>query len=93
MVQIGDGTVVAAKERRPEFRSIQGWAIGVLLETGTIRECEDHSYMKDRSDPHARAAAFRIASEHPFPGTSPEEAALALNDVLDSIGDTCPACK
>lgn len=82
-----------AKERRPEFRSIEGWAIGVLLETGAIRECEDHSYMKDRTDPHARAAAFRIAATHPFPGKSPEEATLAVSDVLGSIGDTCPDCK
>jgi hypothetical protein len=85
--------VAAVKERRPEFRSLEGWAIGVLLEAGAIRECEDHSYMKDRSDPHARVAAFRIASEHPFPGKSREEAASALNDLLGSIGDTCPACK
>jgi hypothetical protein len=47
--------------------------------------------MKDRADPHAReAAAFRIASAHPFPGKSLDEAVLALDDVLGSVGDTCP---
>jgi hypothetical protein len=85
--------VVAAKERRPEFRSVEAWAIGVLRETGAILECEDHGYVKDRTDPHARTEAFRIAADCPFPGKTPDQATLALNDILESIGDTCPECK
>ena len=46
--------MVIAKERRPAIRSLRGWAIAVLKETHAIRECEDHGWMQDRADPHAR---------------------------------------
>ena len=42
------------KERRPATRTIEGWARSVLFETGAIRECEEHGWMRDRTDPHAR---------------------------------------
>ena len=47
------------KERRPAFRSIEGWARSVLLEAGAIRECEEHGWVRDRSDP-PRPASLRI---------------------------------
>jgi len=46
------------KERRPGFRTIEGWARSVLLEAGAIRECEEHGWMRDRADPHARERAL-----------------------------------
>jgi hypothetical protein len=33
-----------------------------------------------------------IAREDPPPGVSPAQAVAALEDVLGSIGDTCPEC-
>jgi hypothetical protein len=33
------------KERRPAFRTIEGWARSVLLEAGAIRECDEHGWM------------------------------------------------
>jgi hypothetical protein len=48
------------KERRPATRTIEGWARSVLLETGAIRECEEHGWMRDRADPHARDRAFLV---------------------------------
>ena len=50
------------KERRPAFRTIEGWARLILLEAGAIRECEEHGWMRDRSDSHARERALRPAS-------------------------------
>src|ERR1700694_5024051 len=35
------------KERRPAFRTIEGWARSVLLDAGAIRECEEHGWMSD----------------------------------------------
>jgi len=35
------------------------WAISILLEAGAIRECEEHGWMRDRSDPHARERALQ----------------------------------
>jgi hypothetical protein len=29
----------------------EGWAISILLEAGAICECEEHGWMKDRTDP------------------------------------------
>jgi hypothetical protein len=80
------------KEKRPAIRTLRGWAISVLQEAGAIRECEEHGWMQDRADPHARDRALLVAREYPQPGVSPEAAAVAIVEVLESIGDTCPEC-
>jgi len=79
--------------RRHGFRTIEGWARGILLEAEAIRECETHGWMHDRADPHARERALLIAREDPLFGLSPEQAAAAVQDLLDSIGDACPECR
>jgi hypothetical protein len=48
--------------------------------------------MRDRADPHARVRALELAREHPPLGISPDEATATVEDVLGSIGDTCPEC-
>ena len=40
----------------------------------------------------ARERAFVIARQEPPPGLSPKAAAVAIAEVLESIGDTCPEC-
>ena len=84
--------MLTTKERRPAFRTIEGWARLVLLEAGAIRECEEHGWAKDGADPHARERAIVCARQDPPPGIPPEEAAAAVEDVLGSTGDTCPEC-
>jgi len=84
--------MLMTKERRPAFRTIDGWARSVLIEAGAIHECEEHGWAKDRADPHARDLALDIARQDPPPGVSPQAAAVAVAEVLDSIGDTCPEC-
>ena len=78
------------KERRPAFRTIE--AGSVLLESGAIRECDEHGWMKEPADPHARERALLVAREDPPAGVSPEAAAVTLVEVLESIGDSCPEC-
>jgi hypothetical protein len=80
------------KERRAAIRTLQGWAISVLQEAGAIRECEEQAWMVDRGDPDARERALAVARRDPPAGVSPEKAATAIDDVLGSIGDTCPEC-
>jgi hypothetical protein len=80
------------KERGQTFRTARGWAIRVLLDAGAIRECEEHGWMKDRADPHARERALDLARGEPPQGWSPGQAAAIVADVLSSIGDTCPEC-
>ena len=82
--------MLMTNKRPPAVRTLRGWAISVLQEAGAIRECEEHGWMKDRADPHARDRAFVIARRDPPAGTSPEAAAAAIAEMLDSIGDTCP---
>jgi hypothetical protein len=62
------------KERRAAIRTLWGWAISVLLDAHAIRECEEHGWMVDRADPHARERALLVARQDPPPGASPEEA-------------------
>jgi hypothetical protein len=85
--------MLMTKERLPAIRTLRGWAISVLQDAGAIRECEDHGWMRDRADPHARERAFAIAREEPPPGVSSEAAAAAVAEVLDGIGDACPECE
>jgi hypothetical protein len=80
------------KERRPAIRTLRGWAIAVLQEAGAIQQCEEHGWMRDRADPHARERAFDIARQNPPAGASPAAAVAEVLDVLESIGDTCPEC-
>jgi hypothetical protein len=40
------------KERRPAFRTTEGWTRSVPLEAGAIRECAEHGWMRDRGGPH-----------------------------------------
>jgi hypothetical protein len=79
--------------RRSAYRTIEGWAIGILLDAGAIKECEEHGYMQCRGDADARARAYDTARDAPFPGASVEHSVAALHVVLGSIGDTCPDCR
>jgi hypothetical protein len=79
------------KERSPT-QSLERWATSILLEAGAIRECEEHGWMKDRTDPHGRHRAVEAARSDPPLGLSRDAAEVAVREVLDSIGDTCPEC-
>jgi hypothetical protein len=85
-------SMLMMKQRRPTIRTLHGWAISVLQEAGAIRECEEHGWMQDRGDPHAREGAFHVARQDPPPGVSSQAAAVAIAEVLDSMGDNCPEC-
>jgi hypothetical protein len=80
------------KGKAASIRTLRGWAISVLQAAGAIRECEEHGWMQDRADPHARERALEIAGQAPPSGLSPAQAVTEIRDVLDSIGDTCPDC-
>jgi len=85
--------MLMTREKRPRIRSLRGWAISVLQDAGAIRECEEHGWMQERADPHARDRALEMAREDPLPGLSADEAVAEIREVLESIGDTCPDCR
>ena len=84
--------MMLTRERRPAIRTLRAWAINLLQEANAIRECDQHGWMQDRADPHARERAVEMARQDPPPGVSPHVAAAEVRDVLDSIGDACPEC-
>ncbi|OKO68967.1 hypothetical protein AC629_41700 [Bradyrhizobium sp. NAS80.1] len=85
--------MLMSRERRPAVGTLRGWAMSVLHDAGAIRECGEHGWMQDRGAPHARERAFNVARQDPPAGVSPAVAAVAIAEVLDSIGDTCPGCS
>jgi hypothetical protein len=84
--------MLTTKDRRAAIRTLRGWAISVLQETGAIGECEEHGWMQDRSDPHARERALAEARRDPPAGISADQAVAEIRDVLSSVGDSCPEC-
>ena len=85
--------MMLTRERRPDFRAVDGWAIRLLLEAGAIHKCPQHGWAQDQTDPHARQEALRIARQEPLEGLSPDEAVGAVREVLESVGGTCPECN
>ena len=77
---------------RPPYRSLEGWALGVLIEQHAVTECEHHGHRRDRSDPDAWNRAREEAWRNPFAGATPEACITALDEVMRSIGDSCPDC-
>jgi hypothetical protein len=78
--------------RRPAYRTLDGWALGVLIEQQAVTECEHHEHRRDRSDPDAWNRAREEAWRNPFPGATPEACIIALDEIMRSIGDSCPDC-
>ncbi len=74
------------------YRTLNGWALGTLIEQHAVSECSDHGHRKDRSDPDAWNHARAQAERNPFPGASPAECLAEMEKILQSIGDTCPDC-
>lgn len=77
---------------RPAYRTLDGWALGILMEQGAVTECDHHGHRRDRSDPDAWNRAREEARLSPFSGTTSETSVAAINLVMASIGETCPDC-
>jgi hypothetical protein len=77
---------------KPSYRTLDGWALGILIEHGAVAECEHHGHRRDRSDPDAWNRAREEARHSPFYGTSPQLSVVAIDLVMTSIGDSCPDC-
>ena len=80
-------------DRRPDFRTMDRWTIGLLLEAGAIHKCDLNGWAAARSVPHDRAEALRLAQEEPLAGLSPDEGVASVGHLLKSVGDTCPGVR
>jgi hypothetical protein len=56
------------RDRRPDFRTMDRWTIGLLLEAGAIHKCDLHGWAVARTAPHDGAEALRLAQEEPLAG-------------------------
>jgi hypothetical protein len=83
---------LALQSPRPAYRTLDGWALGLLIEHGAVTECDHHGHRRDRSDPEAWNRAREEAWQNPFPGTTPEASVAAINLIVTSVGETCPDC-
>ena len=57
---------------RPAYRTLQGWALGTLIEQHAVRQCEHHGHARDRGRSGRLEPGPRNRLAQPFPGTSPE---------------------
>ncbi|HEY0219978.1 MAG TPA: hypothetical protein VGC26_09490 [Afipia sp.] len=78
---------------KPQFQTLEGYATALLLDAHAIVECEHHGYMKDRTDPHAWDRAREAATKQRYRHTSKNERLKAIDEIMHSIGDTCPDCR
>ena len=84
--------MLTTTKRRQAIWTLRGWAISVLLEERVVCECEEHGWLRDRADPHARERALDITRWDLPPGRSPEQALTELLEVLELDRHTCPEC-
>lgn len=82
------------KRARPlgPYRTMGGWALGVLVAYGAVTECDHHGHRRDAADPDSWNQALEVARHSPFPGATSEASIRALEEVIAGIGDTCPDC-
>ena len=59
--------------RRPVYRTLQGWALGILIDQGAVVECDYHGHRIDRADPDAwnRAGRRLGGTRSPVPTRKP----------------------
>jgi hypothetical protein len=91
-MQISSMRKTRAPAGRPAYRSLEGWALGTLIEQHAVTECEYHGHRRDQADPDAWNRAREEAWRNPFPGAKPGACIAALEEVIRSIGDSCPDC-
>jgi hypothetical protein len=70
---------LAASVVRPAYRTLEGWALGVLMEQQAVTECDHHGHRRDRSDRRSLLARLKAPHritqgrqrEHLAPSTAP----------------------
>jgi hypothetical protein len=51
------------------YRTLEGWALGKLIESHAVTECSNHGHRRDKADPEAwNHARDRGTSQHQFLG-------------------------
>jgi hypothetical protein len=53
VMQISSKRNTNVRAGRPAYRSLEGWALGTLIEHDAVSECEHHGHRRDQADPDA----------------------------------------
>ncbi len=72
--------------------ALEVWADRMLLKHEVVDECEIHGVLTDNLDPGALEEAVEEARENPPEGLGGSDAAKAVQERLNEIGDECPGC-
>jgi hypothetical protein len=72
--------------------SLEMWAADLLMEAHAIEPCQDHGYKRLRHSYQAVGYALSLAEHRKFSGKNKKERVAAVESVLDSLSDECPAC-
>jgi hypothetical protein len=76
--------MLMVNQSRPAIRTLHGWAISTLRDSGAISECEYHGWMQDRADPHARNRAVETSGS--APGLLGKRASLSVASLKEHRG-------
>jgi hypothetical protein len=85
--------MIMRKKNTNDVEALSMWATDILLEAHAIAPCPDHAYLRLRHSHHAVDYARSIAEHRKFSGKNKEQRVKAVEEVLDSLADTCPACE
>jgi hypothetical protein len=72
--------------------SLEMWAADLLMEAHAIEPCHEHGYKRLRHSHQAVDYARSLAEHRKFSGKNKKERIAAVESVLDSLSDECPAC-
>jgi hypothetical protein len=79
--------------KRKPSQTVETWATHVLLQAHAIAPCETHGFMRLKHHHAAIEYAHALAAHEPYPGMSKPKCVAAIDEVLDGLGDECPACS
>jgi hypothetical protein len=68
------------------------WATDILLEAHVIAPCPDHGFMRLHHSQQAVDYALSLAEHRKFSGKNRDQRRFAVENILDSLADECPAC-
>ena len=82
----------ARRKRHQRKDTLESWATNILLQAHAIEPCPDHGYMRLKFDYAAIDHAHAIAEHRPYRGRSKATCVAVIDELLDNLADTCPAC-
>lgn len=79
-------------QMKQKRETLDGWATGILLQAHAIAPCPDHGFMRLRFNHRSVDYAHALATHQPYKGLSKAKCIVVIDEVLDGLGDQCPAC-